>query len=93
MIAAENNTLLDRLPFGRPIQVETLTVVPLLKGITGTASDQSTCHAHIGYATMSTDSHFTAGLVIRGRSKGAIAHEIMFDDRRLVCVHEYVDLR
>lgn len=25
--------------------------------------------------------------------KGAIAHEIMFDDRRLVCVHEYFDLR
>jgi hypothetical protein len=25
--------------------------------------------------------------------KGAMAHEIKFDDRRLVCVHEYFDLR
>ena len=25
--------------------------------------------------------------------KGAIAHEIMFDDRPLICVHEYFDLR
>jgi len=32
MIAAEINTLLDRLQFGRPIHVENLTVVPLLKG-------------------------------------------------------------
>jgi transposase InsO family protein len=34
----------------------------------GTASCQSTCHACIGYATMSMDSHFTGGVVIRGRS-------------------------
>jgi hypothetical protein len=25
--------------------------------------------------------------------KGAIAHEIAFDDRSLICVHEYFDLR
>jgi hypothetical protein len=35
----------------------------------GTASCQSTCHACIGYATMSMDSHFTGGVVIRGRSQ------------------------
>jgi len=32
MIAVQIDTLLDRLQFGRPIHVENLTVVPLLKG-------------------------------------------------------------
>jgi phage tail sheath protein FI len=36
----------------------------------GTAGNQSTCHACIGYATMNTHSHFTSGVATGGWSAG-----------------------
>jgi transposase InsO family protein len=44
------------------LDVPTLFIEP------GTAGHQYACHACIGYATVSTGSHFRAGLVLRGRS-------------------------
>ena len=48
----------------------------------GTAGNQSTCYARIGYATMSICSHFKAGLVMLGRS----VPEDAFDDSAVTMV-------